>query len=123
MNKGEYLMKKKLCFLMILVLALAVAGCSRMVYQLPHDQFCYDAEKDSPVSLTQEDKEFIIGLLNSVRWQYDLAKCESDFVFYTQNQKIYYHSECGTFNDGTNRIHAPLSLQQKSAVNAILGVD
>jgi len=91
-------------------------------YKLPWDQFCYSETDSQAVEIPNDGKQYIINLLNNATWINDLGKCESDYVFYTQKQELRYHSECGTFNDVTNKKSTTLSEEQRVAVNAHLGL-
>ncbi len=107
-------------FLSILVLFLA-SGCGK-TYELPWDQFCLRIEDNREILLSAEDKGYIIDALNKGNWSGSTTDCECDFVFYTAKQEVRYHSECGTFNDCTNRRAFELSEEQRQRINEMLNV-
>ncbi len=114
-------MKKYFAFLLVLLSLLSLTGCAERSYELAWDGFCYTAGAyEQPVELDPKDKNYIIDILNSATWANDLAKCESDFVFVTQKQRVQYHCECGTFIDVTNQRSTTVSEEQRIAINAIL---
>ncbi len=119
-------MKKFVSFTLSMVFILGLVGCSSKSYELPHDQFCYAYESPTDrtreVELRKADKNYIVDLLNEGSWIDDLSNCGSDFVFYTQKQEVRYHSECGTFNDVTNKKSMTVSKEQRTTINAFLGI-
>ena len=90
-------MKKAAVLFLTLLCVLSFASCDRKItYELPNDQFCYTSGKERvEFDLNQEDKEFIISLLNNSSWIDDQTACASNFVFYTQKQEIHYCGRCG----------------------------
>ena len=126
MTKDEErdIMKKKLalCLAMAGILCLIGCGCK---YEGPLSCVSYFG-MDGTVSLMDmapEAQEEIVSVWNNGKWRTDVTKCESDFTFETKNGKIYYHSDCGTFNDGSNKCHLTLSEDEKSQMNQLLGVE
>ena len=114
---------KSLLFAILAFLILVLAsGCGK-TYELPWDQFCIKIDGSKEIVLSTEDKSFIIDLLNKGNWVSDLTECDSDFVFYTQKQEVRYHSECGTFNDYTNKRSFTVSEEQRQRINEILNVE
>ncbi len=100
----------------------SMAGCAKEISQLPHDAFCYTRQTSQIVEIKPEDESAIMDLLNSATWIDSLPNCAADYVFYTQNQEVSYHSECGTFADMTNRKGFTLTEQQRLDINAMLGI-
>lgn len=116
-------MKKLIALVLALVCVLGLVGCNQETYKLPHDQFCYSVTTSQDIELSADGRQHIIDLLNNATWVNDLAKCESDFIFYTQKQELHYHSDCGTFNDITNQKMTTLSEEQCAVINAMLGIN
>ena len=92
-------------------------------YELPDKQFCYSADGAQIYELIIDDKQYIVDLLNNASWINDLSNCDSDFIFYIQEQEIRYHSECGTFNNYTSNKSTTASQEQRATINAMLGVN
>ncbi|MBQ6293860.1 MAG: hypothetical protein IJK77_08335 [Lachnospiraceae bacterium] len=111
-------MKRIIALMTALLLVLLLGGCAK--YSLPQGAFCNAEGSDAEIPLSQEAKEYIIGLLNSGTWMNDLTQCASDYYFHTAKQELRYHSDCGTFNDGTNRRSLTVSGEEKETINAWL---
>ena len=103
---------KRAAVVLLLIVFLIATGCAS-TYQLPDDIAQTDAAY-------VEDLQQIVDLLNDGHWNYDLTDCAADFTFYTKEQKITYHSHCGTFNDVTRRRSFTVSEEQRIAINEIL---
>ena len=114
-------MKKCLAFLFVFLILLPFCGCAERTYELSWDGFCYTAEAyEQPVELDPKDKNYIVDILNNATWVNDLAKCEADFVFVTQKQRVNYNCECGVFNDITGGRSTTVSEADRLKINAIL---
>lgn len=113
-------MKKLIVLVITLTLMLLLSSCNIQLYKLPHDDFCY-SDTDTVVDLEIEEKEYIINLLNEGKWHPDVAKCTTDYNFYTQKQSLGYNAEEGIFNDFTLKRSLTLSDEQKETVNEYLG--
>lgn len=100
--------------IMVLLCILTLGGC-----RLSKDL----REHVSENNLTDEVLEEILLILNDGIWEDDVCQCVSDFSFEMQGNIIKYSSECGTFNDVTNRKHMNLTKQEKLKVNQLLGVE
>ena len=116
-------MKKLIVLVLALVCVIGLVGCTRKTYELPHDKFCYSADGTQTYELSADDRQYIIDLLNNASWVNDLSNCGSDFIFYTQKQDVRYHSECGTFNDYTNKKSMTVSEEQRDTINAMLEIN
>ncbi len=116
-------MKKLIVLVLALVCVLGPVGCTSKTYELPHDKFCYSVDGTQTYELSADDRQYIIDLLNNASWVNDLSNCGSDFIFYTQKQEVRYHSECGTFNDYTNKKSATVSEEQRDIINAMLDIN
>lgn len=107
----------------ILMLFAALSGCAERTYELAWDGFCYTAEAyEQPVELDPKDKNYIIDILNDATWVNDLAKCEADFIFVTQKQRIHYNCESGVFDDITSGKSTTVSEEDRVAINTILKI-
>ena len=114
-------MKKFIIFLFVFLSLLPFSGCSERTYELAWDGFCYTAEiYEQPVELAPKDKNYIIDILNNATWVNDLAKCDADFVFVTQKQRVNYNCECGVFNDITGSRSTTVSEEERTTINSIL---
>lgn len=114
-------MKKFIIFLFVFLSLLPFSGCAERTYELAWDGFCYTAEiYEQPVELAPKDKNYIIDILNNATWVNDLAKCDADFVFVTQKQRVNYNCEYGVFNDITGGRSATVTETQRTAINSIL---
>lgn len=106
-----------------ILLLLTAAGCGK-TYERPWDQFCFELEGElnvnKKVALSSEDIDFILDILNSGTWINDLSNCACDYVFFTSKQEVRYHSECGTFNDYTNKRSMTVTEEQRQKINSIL---
>lgn len=117
-------MKKKIVVLLLtLICVLGLTGCGKK-YEGPLSCISY-TDFDGTVFLLDMPEEVhkeILAVLNDGVWHNDMSKCESDFSFETKNEKIYYHADCGTFNDATNQRYMTLSETEKAKINQLLGV-
>ena len=114
-------MRKVLSIIICILLLMSLTGCAERTYKLAWDGFCYTAEAyEQPVELDPKDKNYIIDILNDATWTNDVTKCECDFVFVTQKQRVYYHSECGTFTDANNQRSTTVSEEERAKINTIL---
>ncbi len=53
----------------------------------------------------------------------DLTECDIDFLFYTQKEKIRYHSECGAFYDITGKRSVAVSENEHALINSCSGIN
>ena len=117
-------MKKKIVVLVLtLICILGLIGCGKK-YEGPLSCISY-TDFDGTVSLLdmpEEVHEEILAVLNGGVWHNDMPKCESDYSFETKDEKIYYHADCGTFSDVTNKRYMTLSEAEKANINQLLGV-
>ena len=114
-------MKKFIIFLFVFLSLLPFSGCAERTYELAWDGFCYTAEiYEQPVELDPKDKNAILDILNNATWTNDLTKCDADFVFVTQKQRINYNCESGVFNDITSGRSTTVSDADRLKINAIL---
>ena len=112
-------MKKLFIAILTILSFIFGVGCAQKTYELPWDQFC--SKGMEVIELELEDKKYIIKLLNESKWENDLAKCDCDFAFHPQRQRVEYHSECGTFNDVTSGKSTKVTEEQRLKINGFLG--
>ena len=118
-------MKKKIVVLLLtLICILGLTGCGKK-YEGPLSCISYTdfAGTVSLMDMPEEVHEEILAVLNGGVWHNDMSKCESDFSFETKNETIYYHSECGSFNDATNKRYMTLSESERTKINQLLGAE
>lgn len=78
----------------------------------------YDSE---PVCISAEDSRSIKEIIDSCKWYIGTADCYNDFVFIrADGTEIYYHSDCGTFNDNSLDRSYKLLDEQKAYINEYL---
>ena len=116
-------MKKIIVIIITLVYFFSVTGCGKK-YEGPLSCISYIGNEGTVVliDMTEDVHKEILAILNSGHWYNDVSKCESDYSFETKNEKIYYHADCGTFNDVTNKRYMTLSEEKKEKINQLLGV-
>ena len=115
-------MKKTISALLIIpILIFSLFGCAEKIYKLPWDQFC--TYRDLVVDLDSDGRLYVIDLLNDLEWRDGVANCACDFTFYTQKQRVGYHSDCGTFIDFTRAKCASVNAEKRTKLNGVLGVD
>ena len=117
-------MKRAIINILLCVLLLFLAtGCGK-TYERPWDQFCFeldgglDVKKE--VTLSSEDIDYILDVLNNGKWTNSLSNCGYDFVFYTAKQEVGYQTSSGTFNDWTNQRSMTVTEEQRQKINSIL---
>lgn len=111
-------MKKFIAAFLTSIFCFSIFSCAESTYKLPWDQFC--SKGLERIELQFEDKKYILNLLNQSKWENDVSKCDCDFDFYTQRQKVGYHSECGIFNDYTRKKHTKVTEEQRLKINKVL---
>ncbi len=118
-------MKKIVAFILAAVFVFALVGCSSgEMYELPWwGDFCYSDNEHKVLELAADDAEYIVQLLNEATWEEGASryKMESNFIFNTHAQEIYYCSEYGTFDDLTTNRNITVSEEQRLAINNIVG--
>lgn len=72
-------------------------------------------------ALLPEEEDVVGTLIKAGEWQEGTADCANDCAIFVNGDKIRYHSECGTFNDNSNKKHLELAEGDKEALNEILG--
>ena len=76
---------------------------------------------ETEVKMTAEDSQIIRNYFSDGKYENGTGDCMSDYIFTTRaGQKIYYHSECGTFNDIVNNGSYKVSDYQREERNAVL---
>lgn len=72
-------------------------------------------------TLEEADAKFIAELVYSEGWTDETSECECDVEFMLGEDKVKYHSECGTFSDYSGGKSMALDDELKNAVNDVLG--
>lgn len=76
---------------------------------------------DIAVFLSQQESETVRGFVEGCKYEIGTADCLNDYQFIREDgSTLYYHSDCGTFNDTVLERSYHLSEEMKAAVNAIL---
>ncbi|MDE6035796.1 MAG: hypothetical protein K2G36_07810 [Ruminococcus sp.] len=77
---------------------------------------------DEPaVAMTAEDSQIIQNYCFGGNYENGTGDCMSDYIFTTgAGEKIYYHSECGTFNDIVNNRSYKVTDYQRDEINSFL---
>ena len=76
----------------------------------------------SNFDLSAENAKTLRQILDSGSWMPDVTKCDSDYLLAFDGRTIYYHSECGTFNERLEQGHQSLRLSDadRETVNAVI---
>ena len=76
----------------------------------------------SSFDLSKENAKTIQQILDADSWVPDATKCASDCVLTFDGRTIYYHSDCGTFNERLEQSNQSLRLSDadRETVNAII---
>ncbi|MBQ8403854.1 MAG: hypothetical protein IJX55_05460 [Clostridia bacterium] len=119
-------MKRILLTILAITLCLSVfSGCANNQYKGPLScvsRFGNDGAVIALMDMTEDTHKKILSVLNKGEWQDGVTNCGYDYEFTTENETIRYHSECGAFVDITNNRSMVLSTEDKSSINALLGV-
>ena len=75
----------------------------------------------SDFELSAEDAETLLQILDAGSWIPDGTNCASDYVVTFQGRTLYYHSDCGTFNERLEQSGQSLHLSdtERETVNRI----
>ena len=81
-----------------------------------------EAEGGDTFDLAGEVAETISQILDAGSWVPDAANCASDYVLTFDGRTIYYHSDCGTFNERLEQSNQSLRLSDadRETVNRII---
>ena len=76
----------------------------------------------SSFDLSEGNSKTLRQILDSGSWVPDATNCASDYVLTFDSRTIYYHSDCGTFNERLEQGHQSLRLSDadRETVNAII---
>lgn len=76
----------------------------------------------SGFELSEENAKTILQILDSGSWVSDATDCASDCVLTFDGRTVYYHSDCGTFNERLEQGHQSLRLSDadRETVNAVI---
>lgn len=73
------------------------------------------------VELSAEDAAMIARLLETENWNTGgTSDCIHDCVVTVDGKSVYYHSDCGTFNDEADQRSLSLPEEEQTALNAVL---
>ena len=75
-----------------------------------------------PKRLDLNEIDYILDLLNDNVWEHEPFDCDYDYYLLQPNQKIYYHSECGTFTDTERGRSFKVTEEQRLEINRLLSV-
>ena len=76
---------------------------------------------DEEVCLTAEESKMVYDFISGCKYELGTADCLNDFAFVRDDGSvIYYHSDCGTFNDNANELSYRTLDWQKEKVNELL---
>lgn len=80
----------------------------------------YDTS-ETGAALSPEDADRIANLLEEGNWNTEgTADCLNDCILTVNGESVYYHSDCGTFNDTIQERGLSLTEDERAAVNAVL---
>ena len=81
-----------------------------------------EAEGGDTFDLAEEVAETISQILDAGSWVPDATNCASDYVLTFGGRTIYYHSDCGTFNERLEQSNQSLRLSDadRETVNRII---
>lgn len=74
----------------------------------------------SPVAISMEDALILRTLLEAGEWEEGTSDCLDNCELIFDENRIRYHSDCGTFNDSVYNRHITLREEDKGEVNAVL---
>ena len=118
-------MKRTIPLILAIILCLSIlSGCSNVKYTGPLSCVSHVGVDGvtALMDMTEDAQAEIISALNSGEWVDDGTNCGHDYEFTIDNAIIRYHSDCGSFNDITNKRAMTLSEEGKANINKILGV-
>lgn len=76
---------------------------------------------DSPGrKLSREDASALLRIFQAGEWTEGTADCASDYRLVLSGQTVYFHSECGTFNDVENGRSFSVTGEDCAAILAVL---
>ena len=101
--------------------AFSLIGCTKSKYKLAWDGFCYYADSGDALELDIKDKRYIVALFNDGEWTGTAPNCIYDYIFVTQRERVYYHSDCGALYDATEHVSLLLTDEERTSVNSVLG--
>ena len=119
-------MKKLFAFLIVLILIFSLAACKQ--YSVPLEdivrmEYQESGTQSTPITLTQEEQQEIVSVLNSGNWNRDAMNFMDDYQFTVNGVRMGYH-------DGYIRAYdlgypqlLVLSEEDTQRVNQILGFE
>ena len=118
-------MKRTIPLILAFIMCLSIlSGCSNVKYKGPLSCVSHVGVDGvtALMDMTEDAQAEIISALNSGEWGDGGTNCGHDYEFTIDNATIRYHSDCGSFNDITNKRAMTLSEEGKANINKILGV-
>ncbi len=71
--------------------------------------------------VSYDDSRVIEGFIASCKWEEGTADCLNDYMFIRENGNIiYYHSDCGTFNDTELNRSYHVTDEMRDQINSII---
>lgn len=120
------------CLLVLLVSMLSIVGCeqnntskdiSETQEAMPLDAATITAilnKQSTPVTLSEEDTLIVNDILEKGEWNEEsTAECINNCSMSINGIQLYYHSECGTFNDSVNNRNLVLDNETRLIINNI----
>lgn len=128
MKLSKYGMKRKLIILVVTVMVLLVIkGFVYTVPEMPIEEsvYCTVISKINgliePVPISKEEALKIMQFLTEGNWDNTgTSDCFNNCILTLNGKRVYYHSDCGTFNDAINEKSLTLDSNQQLIVNTIL---
>lgn len=71
-------------------------------------------------TLSQEDAAKLQSIFQAGEWTEGTADCLSDYRLVLAGQTVYFHSDCGTFNDVENQRSFSVSEEDRDTILAVL---
>ena len=117
-------MKRYITFILALLLVLSFAGyvhASNGTVCEASWTAAKSGDDGAGICLSAEQSKMISDAIASCKWTIGTSDCLSDYVF-TRNDgsKIFYHSDCGTFNDTAINRSYSVTGEKQSQINKLL---
>lgn len=112
---------KNLSILMLFIfIGTLLLGCSAR--QTSEEEVQYKItfiEDEFTAELSNEDSKMLHELLRSRAWRNEATKCEPDIKIESGGALLYYHTECGTFNNSEGH-SLSLTKSNKAQLNELI---
>ena len=81
----------------------------------------FPAGEDSPGwTLSREDASELLRIYQGAKWTDVTADCLNDYRLVIAGETVYFHSDCGTFNDNKNNRSFTVPEEDRTAILAML---